>query len=99
MEVSYGNGTYFAYTDGHGDDATNALRYVVDAYPGEPLFVLRGRDRRAEAVVRYYALLYGDDPAMSEQVLTHVGRFAEFARGNPDQMKFADAYPGWPKAT
>lgn len=97
MKIGYGPDLYNrAETHGHADDTLNALRYIVDAYPGEPLFVIRGRDRRADTVVRYYALLYTDDPAMREQALAHALRFREYSQNNPDQMKFADAYPRWP---
>lgn len=84
-----------AHTEGHEGDAVNAIRYVVDAYPGEPLFVLRGRDIRAERVIRYYAHGYAGDPEMFRQAHAHADRFMDFARGEPGHMKYADAYPGW----
>lgn len=41
-------------TDGHVEDAAGALRYIMDAAPDEPLFVIRGRDALAVPVLQEY---------------------------------------------
>lgn len=88
-----------AHTAGHVDDASNALRYIVHAYPDEPLFVIRGRDRLALHTLETYALLCHTittvPDGMYEQVMKHRARFVEYAKANPGHMKWPDPYPGW----
>lgn len=89
-----------ADTQGHEGDMRTALRYVVDAYPNEPLFIIRGRDRLAvPAITGYLALIEGHRgdivTDMKGQVNDHQVRFVEWAFHNPDKLKYPDAYPGW----
>lgn len=84
-------------TVGHLGDALNALRYIMDAYEGEPLFVIRGRDRLAIPAIENYGRLTArlEGPAMTNQVIHHCSRFRTFERMNGERMKWPDPFPGW----
>lgn len=96
--VTYG-GVVIA-TPAHREDATNALRYLVDAYPDEPLFVIRGRDKGAASALQRYAIncdAIAETQSMYPQVMMHRERFRAFAVNHPELMKWADPFPGWPE--
>lgn len=85
-------------TVGHPGDALNALRYIMDAYEGEPLFVIRGRDRLAIPAIENYGHLTARPeigPGMTEQVFRHRRRFFTFEHGNGERMKWPEPFPGW----
>lgn len=87
-------------TRGHEADAFNAIRYVRDAHEGEPLFVIRGRDMLAIPAITYYShLTRVENPhnaGMIPQIDRHRDRFQDWQRGNPQALKHADPFPGWP---
>lgn len=93
--VKYGNAE--APTVGHQGDMTAALRYVVDAHPEEPLFILRGRDILAPSVISTYEsmadLLVSQE--MANQVNLHLERFTVWQAKYPAFKKYPDPYPGW----
>lgn len=88
-----------AETVGHGDDATNALRYVVSAEKDEPLFVIRGRDALAYPILAAYAEQCSEHGlwGMQQQVSDHAARFREWQRDNAKLTNLPDPYPGWPR--
>lgn len=92
-------GSAYLVTDGHEVDARNAVRYVTAAYPGEPLFVIRGRDALAVPVLDAYAaecVAHGLNAhnGMAEQVYNHRARFVDWQQDGP--VKLPDPYRGWP---
>lgn len=82
---------------GHETDAASAIRYIADAYHGEPLFVIRGRDALAFAVLGAYEAecerhgLY----EMASQARAHRLRFRAWQVGNAPITKLPDPHTEW----
>lgn len=97
MIVSYTNedSTGTAVTDGHEDDALGALRYIMDAADGEPLFVLRGRDVLTVPVIKAYIDQCREHGARSqaERAWGHMHRFADWQRDNAKLTHMPDPIP------
>lgn len=76
-----------AHSSAHAEDAQGAIRYILDAHPGEPLFVIRGRDALAVPVLRRGYMEECRTHSLHDQeqrALRHLVRFiqwqAEFAK-------------------
>lgn len=82
------------YTAGDPDRTQIAVRYVVDAYPGEPLFCIRGRDHLAvPAAIEYEDLarrsIHVSRPVI-EAVQADIHALMTWQRANPGLMKYPD---------
>jgi hypothetical protein len=86
------------WTD-HGDLDFDAMLADMDDMgvrfkfePDEPLFILRGRDRRAEAAVRFYGAHQSPNAPANhlDAILKAVTAFSEYAATKPGQMKEPD---------
>lgn len=92
-----GNGdTCSVDTVGHLDDAMGALRYIMDALPDEPLFVIRGRDVLALPVLSAY-VQECNEHGIYEQAYRagkHLERFREWQGGNAKLTHLPDPLPG-----
>ncbi len=96
LSVSYtddGIHSAHAQTQGDQNDAETALRYVVTALPGEPLFVIRGRDAIATPVLAEYGRRYAEMDAFyqSDRAFADRERFAAWQTHNAKQTRLADA--------
>lgn len=82
---------------GHEADAASAIRYIADAYDGEPLFVIRGRDALAFAVLTAYegeCARHGLHN-MAQQVADHRRRFREWQAAHTPFTKLPDPHTEW----
>ena len=84
---------------GAHEHARNSSRYgditssSVEFLPGEPLFIIRGRDRAAVRAILDYAKgawSQGAPDAFVRGVNQEAGRFLAWARENANLMKVAD---------
>lgn len=86
--------TSIVWTDGDSERTLTAVRYVVDAHPGEPLFCIRGRDRLAiPAAAFYLALVQKEqriDYPVAAAVQTDIDALLAWQTRNPDLMKYPD---------
>lgn len=100
MKISY-NDVAAVYTAANPRDAESALRYLVNAHPDEPLFVIRGRDALALPVLTAYAEECGQHHLtdMQVQVWAHIDRFVAWQRDACVYTKLPDPYPGWAPVT
>lgn len=94
-----GQRTAILKVPGHTGDAHSAIRYVRNAYQGEPLFVIRGRDALAIPVLGAYEDecsrhgLYD----MAAQVSCHAERFRKWQAGWTKLTGLPDPHPSWSK--
>lgn len=87
--------TSTVYTDGDSDRTLIALRYIADAYPGEPLFAVRGRDLLAIPSASHYLGLTATmlPPAcgpVTEAVLADLAVIQWWQAANLDRLKYPD---------
>lgn len=89
------------WSPAHSGDATNALRYIVDAYNEEPLFVVRGRDVFAIPTMHSYLRAMDEHGLnhMAAQAARHLSRVRGWQNDNARLLKIPDAYPGWQRST
>lgn len=84
----------FAVTEGDMERTGVALRYIVDAYPDEPLFCIRGRDRIALYAVKSYLgyaiPLLGIASPVIREVVADVSALTIWQRENVPLLKYPD---------
>lgn len=105
------DGTVGIVTAGHKGDMQGALRYILAAHGGEPLFVIRGRDALAVPVLASYVEECGRHgligycyhpgtgqwvPGQSSRADTHRARFAAWQRDNTKLTRLPDPLPAPP---
>lgn len=82
------NDPKFVMIDGRMCNAATGIAIPED----EPIFILRGKDRKAiDAIVAYAESC--DDPDHIATVMKRAAEFAKFATDNPDRMKEPDTSP------
>lgn len=94
-----GNGdTCSVDTIGHLDDAMGALRYIMDALPDEPLFVIRGRDALARPVLMAYLHQCHEHGLIAQEYRAdkHVERFRDWQTENAKLTHLPDPPPSTP---
>lgn len=95
VEIHRDGDTSHAYTEGHREDALGALRYIVDAFPGEPLFVIRGRDVLAIPVLQAYINECHEhgNTGQAYHAGDHFARFVNWQRENAKLTHMPDPSP------
>lgn len=81
----------------HATDRYSEIKSMLGIPDSEPIFILRGQDKLAAETVneyRYFAEDARDELSNADEWLTEiadtVAEFSQFARKNPDKMKFPD---------
>lgn len=92
---AHGDGAYHIPTNGHLDDMSGALRYIMDAEEGEPVFVIRGRDALAVPVLKAYMdeCVAHQLSGQSERAYRHYWRFIEWQKENAKKTHLPDPLP------
>lgn len=93
--AEFGEETGMCVTVGHTGDAEGALRYVIDAADGEPLFVIRGRDVLAVPVIRQYVKEATEHGAYNQAMRAnrHLSRFLDWQSANAKLTHMPDPLP------
>lgn len=91
----FGDSSGHIPTDGDLRDASGALRYIMEAEEGEPLFVIRGRDALAVPTLQAYVdacdnhKLFGQ----ADRATEHLRRFIEWQGENAKLTHLPDPLP------
>lgn len=94
--IEHDGNSSIVWTRGDPSRTGVAMRYIVNSYPDEPMFCIRGRDKLAIATATYYAGLARINlPAIGraqvlDAVTADVAAFQRWQRANAVLLKYPD---------
>lgn len=94
IKLDYNGDWSTIYTDGDPTRTSTAARYITEAYPDEPLFCIRGRDRLAIPTAEFYLRLAYNEPQIKrpviDAILEDLGVFEAWQYSRPEMLKYPD---------